>query len=682
MEVSEAVADELSISEAPVEDKEASVDAAEAEPEVAETPEEATVEAAEAPAVEMPCCQSIKAAVEATPVEATPVEATPVEDFEELSIAEAVPAEDSVIFDESESNAVVDQAFNEIFQDGELQVSNDDEDEIWRKLQKDIVLDEEQQDVAATRIQSSFRGYMARKALKQEGEHVVVISEVDTDVAASDDQKLAVADESVSGVVDGDQEIDGVNESQSVHEALAGLTETVTKVALFLTSPLQIADKQNVLDTDNGGAARGGESVDLNDTIATKLNSSSHVLPSDIHDLNCPTDDTEHRSAEAVAAVSGEGHSADQELVFELFVESNETTNDGLVESYWMDDSLLDANDQPIKPCGVTVFIETCSDHGDNDDLHDGDWTDTSGSAREDVESPTIMDHQLAATKIQAGYRGYQARKMIKRKKHLKAIADASTEQEAERTKKKLHEAAAKIQAGFRGYKVRREMDSNSPRWTQLQNRHKSSAADQSPASNLQSSCSIDELGRADCDYLYQHSAATKIQAGVRGFLVRRRQQKLRQAVPTASGQPKWLSKHRGVQSRKNSLSDYRRNSLLYEIIACSSSSNSSNKSSSLSESFLPKSEVNTNKSQPSHVTDLLDDAQTAATKIQAVYRGYRVRRQFQLKPKPKSKIIAQVSQCDSVDDDSEKQAAIVIQAGYRGYRARKQVQNFNRKKK
>ena len=141
------------------------------------------------------------------------------------------------LLSQGETSAVVDQAFDEIF-DGDGQPGNvDDEEEIWHKLQKDI-LEEQQQTDAAVRIQSSFRGYQARKLSRPLSD-----SSAGVDVGAEDGGASAV--QRTDSDAAGEEAVELDSHAPSLTEALATLTETVTKVVLFLASPIEIPFKKN-----------------------------------------------------------------------------------------------------------------------------------------------------------------------------------------------------------------------------------------------------------------------------------------------------------------------------------------------------------------------------------------------------------------------------------------------------
>ena len=143
--------------------------------------------------------------------------------------------------------------------------------------------------------------------------------------------------------------------------------------------------------------------------------------------------------------------------------------------------------------------------------LHaDDDVRSPAGNEEKDVTGPSQvgvakMDECAentaaeAATKIQASYRGFKSRQDIK---------TANT-------------AASKIQAGFRGYKVRKQLRENT-----IDNKNGPRSQGSRPQSANQDT-EAKEIPASDIE----ERSATKIQAGVRGYLVRKKRRNERDAA-------------------------------------------------------------------------------------------------------------------------------------------------------
>lgn len=111
-----------------------------------------------------------------------------------------------------------------------------------------------------------------------------------------------------------------------------------------------------------------------------------------------------------------------------------------------------------------------------------------------------------AAIKIQSGFRGYQARKELRKQATMKE--DEST---IDRKEQDVNKAATTIQAGFKGYKVRKEY--------KKQKSENSSSDEGSPKKSAAISDDIDQIDLNDPDV---EKAATKIQATFRGYKTRK----------------------------------------------------------------------------------------------------------------------------------------------------------------
>ncbi|XP_012537996.1 transcription factor SPT20 homolog isoform X2 [Monomorium pharaonis] len=96
----------------------------------------------------------------------------------------------------------------------------------------------------------------------------------------------------------------------------------------------------------------------------------------------------------------------------------------------------------------------------------------------------------------------------------------------------KANTAATKIQANFRGYRVRKQMKEATQRRRQQQHQHQQQNQ-QDHQSNQQEYTKPKEhlLKRQSTREALEEKSATKIQAGIRGFLVRKRQQAVQAAA-------------------------------------------------------------------------------------------------------------------------------------------------------
>jgi IQ calmodulin-binding motif. len=163
--------------------------------------------------------------------------------------------------------------------------------------------------------------------------------------------------------------------------------------------------------------------------------------------------------------------------------------------------------------------------------LHaDDDVKSPAGNQETDVTRPSQvgvakMDDSAentaaeAATKIQSSYRGFKTRQDIKA---------ANT-------------AASKIQAGFRGYKVRKQLRENT-----VDNKNGPRSQGSRPQSTNQDT-EANEIPTSDIE----ERSATKIQASVRGFLVRKKRQTERNAAVKIQAGFRGYQARREVKARR-----------------------------------------------------------------------------------------------------------------------------------
>lgn len=97
----------------------------------------------------------------------------------------------------------------------------------------------------------------------------------------------------------------------------------------------------------------------------------------------------------------------------------------------------------------------------------------------------------------------------------------------------KANTAATKIQANFRGYRVRKQMKESQRRRPQQQQDQQQQDQQQQDRQQQQDPTKPKDhlLKRQNTREALEEKSATKIQAGIRGFLVRKRQQAVQAAA-------------------------------------------------------------------------------------------------------------------------------------------------------
>ena len=303
-----------------------------------------------------------------------------------------------------------------------------------------------------------------------------------------------------------------------------------------------------------------------------------------------------------------------------------------------------------------------------------------------DLEDPDV---EMAATKIQAGFRGLQTRKQLKNEKAEKDNLEIKDQSEQGHDQDDLdidledpdvENAATKIQAGFRGHQTRKNLK-NEKAGTET-------IVLESPSEQIHYQDEID-IDMEDPDV---EKAATKIQAGFRGLQTRKQlknekaeKENLEIENPmehennqddididmedpdVEKAATKIQAGFRGLQTRKQLKNDKEEKENLKLEDQCKLENEQEN----------DQDEINIDMDDP--------DVEKAATKIQAGFRGLKTRKQLKNEKTGKENLELenqneQNNYQDEIDIDMEdpdvEKAATKIQAGFRGLQTRKQLKN------
>lgn len=246
-----------------------------------------------------------------------------------------------------------------------------------------------------------------------------------------------------------------------------------------------------------------------------------------------------------------------------------------------------------------------------------------------DLADPEV---EIAATKIQAGYRGTKTRKDFKTKRASNAAEDIDIDLDD----LEVQQAASKIQAGYKGMKTRKELKNKS----------------------LDKSATDIDIDLTDPEV---EKAATKIQAGYKGMQTRRRMKLDKEPEETEDwdidmDDPETEGAATRIQAGFRGHQARREYSQRKEILD--------------NRKKIPKSLDEFNRKIENDIIDIdLSDpnVEQAATKIQAGYKGMRTRKTLGKKNAPSEPI----NDDDTHDDMDREEAATRIQAGFRGMKTR-----------
>jgi myosin heavy subunit len=536
------------------------------------------------------------------------------------------------------------------------------------------------QELAATKIQAGYRGHKARKVLKN----------MSTELGNTLSEK-----EGESDGYDIDIDLDDAEAAQAATKIQAGFrghkarqeVKKMKNANETLLSDVNEEDNFNLNEVEANRAAtkiqagfRGHKTrkelkhvrnmVKDNEAVQTEEESVNNKIEENKAIID-EYDENEADKAATKIQAGFRGHKARKEIKQQKVALITE--KDALMEEAYGDDAEMAATKIQAGFRGHKARKELKRSHADT--VQDGIELETKSEASGDylVQNQEINekwenitygeDAEEAATKIQAGFRGSKVRKEFQERKKLVKSDEldlANTNLSIDLEDPEVEKAATKIQAGFRGHKTRKNIKEN-----------KEDESKKFTAENVNNDIDID-LDDPDVE-----KAATKIQAGFRGLKTRKEIRKTKQEAEkqdiecieektsfdidlddpeTEKAATKIQAGFRGLKARKE-----------------------------LKGKKNPKEELNKNEEidnkdfeLDTESSDLYlgdPDAEKAATKIQAGYRGMKTRKEIKTKNQKQIDLDNGNDSNLKVDYTEEEKAATKIQAGYRGHRTRKELQ-------
>ncbi|KAL3886899.1 hypothetical protein ACJMK2_026859 [Sinanodonta woodiana] len=291
----------------------------------------------------------------------------------------------------------------------------------------------------------------------------------------------------------------------------------------------------------------------------------------------------------------------------------------------------------------------------------------------ESKESVTKLDQNdpelnEAATRIQAGFRGHRSRKELKNVKqgvHAHGATSPTVTSTEKETGKEVdidlndpsrEAAATKIQAGFRGHRVRQELK---------QKKSKEKDMGKAGEKNAEEELSINHTDHE------LNMAATKIQASFKGYKSRREFKEAHEVGDV--GETRMVEEETDIN-----LEDPDVEKAAIKIQAGFKGMKARQEVKAM------RNTKELNKEDKKEIDIDLNDPKTeeAAIKIQAGFKGYKTRQELKKKleenqPQPGEAGEPQAEAVDiDLNDPEVEKAATKIQAGFKGYKVRKEMKD------
>ena len=555
----------------------------------------------------------------------------------------------------------------------------------------DIDLDAPETQEAATKIQASFRGSQARKEVQKMKE----AKETEPDADNIEDPN-AQEDAEKAEEIDIDLDAPETQEAATKIQASFRGSQARREVQKMKESKVEDAadskDDKKVENKEIGGHEQKDEETD-------------QVADEEIIDIDLDAPETQEAATKIQASFRGSQARKEVQKMKET-KEADEVTAEVEKEKAEVCEEEIDIDlDAPETQEAATKIqasfrgsqarkeVQKMKETKETDEKSQGAEIPATGNLEEEIDIDLdAPETQEAATKIQASFRGSQARKEVQKMKETKEADEKAQVAEIPATENieeeididldapETQEAATKIQASFRGSQARKEVKKmkKATEVTEDVSKVVQEGAEEAQIDEKyieKTAEENEEVIDIDLNDPEVEAAATKIQAGFKGMKTRKEISEMQKTDIDMSNEPKKVAEVKDTEDEIDiDLNDPEVAEAATKIQAGYKGMKTRKKMRSKQEEIV--SETGSKTEEEEIDTDLGDpEVEMAATKIQAGYKGMRTRKEMKKKMEGEA-IGAPKAESSQEDESEEDKAATKIQAGFRGMQQRKKIKS------